>query len=173
VALAGACASAEPDPATDAADKAERAEPPVQIPMSGGQLMLPAPIQFAGAGQLTLHRDSEQCLHMVKVWLDGHPEVTTLRIEVHSDVADPAEAQRLSERRALAVASRLVELGADCKRLLPTGFGSTKPIADPSTPDGRSKNRRVELRPAAMRGKAIAGLPLDGGGRVAGDPCAK
>ena len=59
----------------------------------------------------------------------------------------------------------------DCNRLIAVGFGSTKPVADNSTPVGKAENRRIEFVMAGLRGKAISGMPLDGGGKVAGDLC--
>jgi OOP family OmpA-OmpF porin len=69
------------------------------------------------------------------------------------------------------VARRLVADGSACKRLLPVGFGGTKPVASNATPDGKAQNRRTDFVNAELRGRAIGGLPVDGGGRVAGDPC--
>ena len=95
-----------------------------------------------------------------------------MRIEVHSDNQGAADTnQKLTEARALAVAKALVGRGVDCKRLVPVGFGGTKPIADNGTPDGRAANRRTEFVNAAMRGHAIGGAPAEGGGHLAGDPC--
>ena len=101
--------------------------------------------------------------------------VTTARIEGHVAAVgdgDVGNAQQLSEARALAVVDAMVKPGGiECERLLPVGFGTTKPVADNSTPAGRAQNTRIEVHNAALRGKAIGGMPLDGGGRVAGDPC--
>ena len=95
-----------------------------------------------------------------------------LRIECHSDSMGSARAnQRLTQMRALAVAHHLVARGLHCKRLLPVGFGEAKPIADNSSAAGRAQNRRVTFHNAALSGRPISGLPLDGGGVVAGDPC--
>jgi OmpA-OmpF porin, OOP family len=65
----------------------------------------------------------------------------------------------------------LVALGVDCKRLLPVGFGSNKPVADNSSPEGKMKNRRINFVIAALRSKTIGGLPADGGGKTAGNAC--
>jgi outer membrane protein OmpA-like peptidoglycan-associated protein len=53
--------------------------------------------------------------------------------------------QRLSERRARAVADYLVARGIDVARLDVAGRGENEPVADNSNPDGRAQNRRVEL----------------------------
>jgi len=70
------------------------------------------------------------------------------RVELygHTDSkGDDAYNQRLSERRAKAVASWLVEKhGVDAARLDTRGLGETKPVADNATDAGRQRNRRVE-----------------------------
>jgi OOP family OmpA-OmpF porin len=62
-------------------------------------------------------------------------------------------------------------MGVDCKRLLPVGFGETRPIASNKTAEGRAKNRRTDFVNAAIAGKAIDVTALDAGGVAAGDPC--
>ncbi len=51
----------------------------------------------------------------------------------------------LSKRRAQAVKIYLVEKGADASKIAATEYGDTKPIASNKTPEGRNKNRRVEM----------------------------
>ena len=85
--------------------------------------------------------------------------VGTVRIEGHTD-AKGTEAYnlRLSERRAAAVRIWLVGKGGLGSTSFSTeGFGATKPVA-PNTmadgsddPDGRQKNRRVEIVIAKKR----------------------
>ena len=53
---------------------------------------------------------------------------------------------RLSENRAKAIADYLIAKGINPKRIEFRGYGKSKPIADNSTEEGRSKNRRVEVR---------------------------
>ncbi len=56
-----------------------------------------------------------------------------------------ADNQQLSLARAQAVMNYLVRSGMDPSKLSVVGYGETKPIADNATPEGRAKNRRVEL----------------------------
>jgi len=53
---------------------------------------------------------------------------------------------KLSEARAKAVVDYLLKKGIDVSRLEFRGFGSLQPIADNATPEGRTKNRRVEFK---------------------------
>ncbi len=52
----------------------------------------------------------------------------------------------LSQRRAEAVVNYLVDHGIDLARLEPVGYGESNPVASNDTPEGRYKNRRVELK---------------------------
>jgi outer membrane protein OmpA-like peptidoglycan-associated protein len=53
---------------------------------------------------------------------------------------------KLSKKRALAIARYLESKGVDPSILNPRGYGEEYPIAPNNTPDGRSKNRRIEFR---------------------------
>lgn len=73
---------------------------------------------------------------------DAHVEVAG-----HSDsLGDDAYNLDLSRRRAQSVRQYLIQGGVDGKRLSAEGYGETQPVADNGTREGRSKNRRVELR---------------------------
>jgi OOP family OmpA-OmpF porin len=66
--------------------------------------------------------------------------------EGHADVEGITEYnQRLSVRRAQAVADYLVGAGVDAGQVEAIGFGSSRPVAPNSTPDTRAKNRRTEI----------------------------
>ena len=69
-----------------------------------------------------------------------------VRVVGHTDSAG-AEAynQRLSERRASAVADYLAGKGIPRSQLTFEGRGESSPVASNDTADGRSQNRRVEL----------------------------
>ncbi|MGX5688810.1 OmpA family protein [Arcticibacter tournemirensis] len=67
-------------------------------------------------------------------------------IEGHSDKTGTPEYNKwLSEKRAVSVKATLVSHGLTESSISTTGYGDTKPIADNRTPEGRAKNRRVEL----------------------------
>lgn len=73
---------------------------------------------------------------------------STVRIEVsgHTDNTGDVKANLLlSENRAKAVFDYLVKSGIPATRLTYKGFGDTKPVADNSTEEGKSSNRRTEF----------------------------
>jgi OmpA-OmpF porin, OOP family len=68
-------------------------------------------------------------------------------IEGHTDsIGSEHYNQRLSARRAESVRHYLVNKFAIApERLIAKGYGASNPIADNSTPEGRERNRRVEI----------------------------
>lgn len=71
---------------------------------------------------------------------------TKIRIEGHTDNQGAVELnQRLSESRAKTVLDYLVSHGIARERIEALGKGSSQPIADNSTPEGRAINRRTEV----------------------------
>ena len=79
------------------------------------------------------------------------------RVEGHTDSdGSAAYNQALSERRAQAVKTFLVEHGVDASRLQARGFGESKPIADESTPEGKALDRRVAVANLGKTGGAAA-----------------
>ena len=71
---------------------------------------------------------------------------TVVEVAGHTDNTGGTEYnQQLSERRANSVAQYLESQGLASNRVVTVGAGETKPVADNSTVEGRSANRRVEL----------------------------
>jgi outer membrane protein OmpA-like peptidoglycan-associated protein/outer membrane protein assembly factor BamB len=71
-----------------------------------------------------------------------------MKIEVrgHTDsTGEKAYNQKLSERRADAVAEYMIKNGISPERIRSAGLGETRPIASNETPEGRKKNRRTEF----------------------------
>ncbi len=63
----------------------------------------------------------------------------------HTDnIGEPIDNQMLSEARAKAVYTELVQMGINSKRLTYLGKGEEEPITTNLTPEGRSKNRRTQ-----------------------------
>jgi outer membrane protein OmpA-like peptidoglycan-associated protein len=70
-----------------------------------------------------------------------------LQISGHTDnVGDDQKNLILSKKRAEAVKAFMVSQGIEGTRLNPLYFGETMPIATNDTPEGRQKNRRVEMK---------------------------
>lgn len=71
-----------------------------------------------------------------------------IRVEGNTDnVGDASYNKKLSERRAQSVASYLTtNYNCDPNRFVILGNGPKNPVADNSTPDGRSKNRRTDFK---------------------------
>ncbi|WP_052063458.1 OmpA family protein [Nitrincola sp. A-D6] len=72
--------------------------------------------------------------------------ISGLTLEGHTDTfGDPAYNIILSERRAMAVAEVMISSGMSRENIQVRGMGGSKPIADNSTLNGRSENRRVTI----------------------------
>lgn len=139
--------------------------------IENGEVRINKEVQFKTASAELLP-ESDEALLMIKKYLEDKSYISLLRVEAHTDNGGDAQiSQQLTEQRALAVCKRLVALGVDCKRIIPVGFGSSKPVAGNSTPEGKAQNRRINFINAALRDKLIGGMPADGGGVVAGNPC--
>ena len=78
-------------------------------------------------------------------FMSQYPQTSTV-VEGHTDsVGTDAYNQRLSERRAAAVRSVLVDqYGVAGDRVNAVGYGESRPVADNATEAGRAINRRVE-----------------------------
>jgi outer membrane protein OmpA-like peptidoglycan-associated protein len=69
-----------------------------------------------------------------------------LRIEGYTDSTGTDEFNmRLSRERAESVRAFLAQQGVANARMATEGYGPKLPVADNSTPEGRAKNRRVEI----------------------------
>jgi outer membrane protein OmpA-like peptidoglycan-associated protein/tetratricopeptide (TPR) repeat protein len=73
----------------------------------------------------------------------------SLRIEIsgHTDnIGKAADNLTLSNNRAKAVVDFLISKGVAPRRLISKGFGAIQPISENNTEEGRSMNRRTELK---------------------------
>ena len=74
-----------------------------------------------------------------------HPDLK-FSVEGHTDSdGDESFNQKLSEDRALAVKTALVEEGIEPSRLETKGWGESKPLNSNLTPEEKANNRRVEF----------------------------
>jgi outer membrane protein OmpA-like peptidoglycan-associated protein len=71
---------------------------------------------------------------------------TTMQVEGYTDNVGSEDSNlKLSDARAKAVKDYLESQGIESNRLTSVGKGEAEPVAPNDTPDGRSKNRRVEI----------------------------
>jgi outer membrane protein OmpA-like peptidoglycan-associated protein len=111
-------------------------------------------------GKYTLKQPTQVKLAKISGIVLAHPGLT-LQIEGHTDSVGSDEFnQKLSEQRADAVRDFLAQQGVAATSMTAKGFGKTDPIASNDTPEGRQKNRRVELVVnGAVIGNAAPGAP--------------
>lgn len=101
------------------------------------------------SGSAEIQPEGADILAQVAAAVRGLPN--QIAIEGHTDPAPIATAQfpsnwELSTARASSVLRFLVDVaGLDPGRLTASGYADTRPIADNATPEGRAKNRRVEI----------------------------
>ncbi|MDO7846853.1 OmpA family protein [Hymenobacter sp. M29] len=93
----------------------------------------------------TLRPASESDISKMAAVLQKYPDTNVL-IEGHTDnTGSDAINQPLSERRAQAVATSTMAKGVAASRITTNGYGSTQPVGDNTTVEGRQANRRVEI----------------------------
>ncbi len=92
-----------------------------------------------------LRASSLPVMDQVMAVLWQYPE-GTLRVEGHTDDQGPAQANLdLSSRRCQTIKDWLVERGIEPDRIQVRGFGESRPVDTNTTPEGRARNRRVEI----------------------------
>lgn len=77
--------------------------------------------------------------------LDVYPQARMIVVGHADSIGPETYNQTLSERRAQTVANKLLELGVSPAQIEAQGKGSSHPVADNRTVEGRAKNRRVEV----------------------------
>jgi outer membrane protein OmpA-like peptidoglycan-associated protein len=84
-------------------------------------------------------------LNRIVDMLNKNPRLK-ISVQGHTDNVGTTEYNKaLSENRARVVYEYLIANGISADRLSYIGFGKTKAVADNSTEEGRSQNRRTEF----------------------------
>ena len=100
------------------------------------------------SGKATLESNAKNILKGVAKKLvedDSYKELEIV-IQGHTDnVGKEKSNQKLSENRAKEVMKTLTKFGVDKKRIKAIGMGSSCPVDDNKTSDGREQNRRIEM----------------------------
>jgi Ca2+-transporting ATPase len=96
-------------------------------------------------GSSTLTPQSRRQVENLAAILRAYPKATVV-VAGHTDnIGSAADNLALSRARAESVARALTNAGVAADRVRAEGYGSQLPMADNSTEDGRSQNRRVTL----------------------------
>jgi hypothetical protein len=94
----------------------------------------------------SIRAESEPVLREIADAMKRHPD-WRIRLEGHTDsIGNAGDNLALSQRRVDAVKRALVgRYGVAQSRLTTQGFGKSRPLDTNATPEGRARNRRVEL----------------------------
>jgi outer membrane protein OmpA-like peptidoglycan-associated protein len=92
-----------------------------------------------------LRSTSQADISKLAATLQKYPDTNVL-VEGHTDnTGTDAINQPLSEQRAQSVANALTAQSVASSRISTKGYGSSQPVADNTTAEGKQANRRVEV----------------------------
>ncbi len=101
---------------------------------------------FFDTGKAIIKPTSYPELNRLAKFLIQNPSIK-IEIAGHTDSKGSAASNIvLSQQRAQSVKNYLVEKRINSQRITTKGYGERKPIADNNTKEGRTENRRVEIR---------------------------
>lgn len=114
------------------------------VDLSEGSIVRMDNLLFA-TGETEFQAGSDYALEILTLILKENPSMR-IAIHGHTDNVGSDEANLdLSRQRAQAVYNYLIAAEIDPIRLTYNGFGSSRPVVDNKTPEGRARNRRVEF----------------------------
>ena len=147
------------------------ANDPIEAKLLRGEPVLASNVDFEGATStiepLSFHYVNKAA-RLIERWTGNAEDPLRIEIAVHVDGIGSADYNLdLSQQRADALRTYMLEnfLGMGANNLVATGYGESQPIASDNTEEGRSINRRVEIR---RLGPGAPPEPYDFGGRRTG-----
>ncbi|WP_043204572.1 OmpA family protein [Burkholderia cenocepacia] len=106
------------------------------------------------SGKALLKPGSNRAMVGALDMINAHPDKRILVAGYTDNVGNPDSNLKLSTARAEAVRDWLVDAsGISATRFAIQGYGMTRPLANNDTPDGRARNRRVEITLVPDTGK--------------------
>ncbi|MEM9267457.1 MAG: OmpA family protein, partial [Pseudomonadota bacterium] len=153
ISLPGASAEPEPPAVEPTTSENENVTPDAAPPVSKVSLAevlktqgfaVLETVQFA-TGSFELGEGAQPAMADLAELLVSQPGLV-LDIVGHSDTQGGLDSNRaLSQRRAEAVRAALLEQGVPAAQVAAAGIGSLSPRDTNATPEGRARNRRVEI----------------------------
>lgn len=111
----------------------------------GITITIPGSVLFR-TGEATLLPVGQRDLDRVGDALEEIADQSPIVVEGHTDAVGSLSLNReLSQARADVVREHLIGRGIDAAMIRSIGKGEEEPIADNRTPEGRAKNRRIEI----------------------------
>ena len=115
--------------------------------ITGATIVLAKPIRF-GFRSAVLTADGKAVLDAVAALIGGNKQIAAVQVRAHTDDnGNEVDLQMLSKQRAFAIRDYL-----DSKRVIAAGkisaigLGSSLPLTSNITLEGRTRNRRIELK---------------------------
>lgn len=102
------------------------------------------PIEFE-LNKAVLKPEARAALEFIADVMNGHPDLKLMVFGHTCDIGSEQYNLWLSQKRAEAVKSYLVELGVYGEFIRAKGFGESKPMVENDSEENRAQNRRVEF----------------------------
>lgn len=147
------------DGVPDHLDQCPGTLPGIQVDENGCELVIAPPPPPVDLNQLILSSETSFEFNSAQLKPAAYPELDKMleqmkkypmsrwRIEGHTDNVGSEEGNiKMSQMRAESVLNYFVSRGIPQVRFEVVGVGSKQPVADNATPEGRAKNRRVEIK---------------------------
>jgi outer membrane protein OmpA-like peptidoglycan-associated protein len=100
---------------------------------------------YFATNQSNINNESEKSLNKLVEIFKEYPK-TNIVVEGHTDsTGSETYNMELSKKRSMSVTDFLIKNGIDSNRLITKWFGEEQPKHTNETPEGRAKNRRVEI----------------------------
>jgi outer membrane protein OmpA-like peptidoglycan-associated protein len=146
-AQAAAAAAAPPPVAPKPVPKIVLPSDVTSVEVRGNQLLVTPSFQFTSGSAVLTPASRPSLAVLAKVLLHNKKRIRSVSIIGYTDNKGIAATNTaISERRAKAVADGLVAAGVAQSIVTSAGRGPDNPIADNATAEGRTTNRRVEVR---------------------------
>lgn len=118
---------------------------PAKVIREGGSIKILESVKFR-TGSAQIDPDSYSILNQVALIMKANPDIKVIRVEGHTDETGNHDTNmKLSEDRANAVRTYLIQRGVKPERLKAKGYGPDQPIESGTDPASLAKNRRVEF----------------------------
>ena len=105
-------------------------------------------LEFDTSASTLMPASQEQARNIAEI-MKAYPEVKVKFGGYTDNTGNPQQNLQLSRERSDSVMNQVVALGVDASRLAAAGYGEQNPVADNATPEGRQRNRRVDINVTA------------------------